>query len=171
MDSAVYRIIDANFNRAREALRVIEDYCRFALNSKSLSARAKDLRHQLSNSIGRLDSGRLISSRDTLLDVGVDQVVEGQHKREELKDCMTAGCKRLVEALRVLSEAIQVQDKDAAGQIEQMRYAAYTLEKDIVLISEPFEKFKNVELYVVLTSNFPADILSLAAKCASSGGA
>ena len=28
MESAVYRVIDANFNRAREALRVIEDFCR-----------------------------------------------------------------------------------------------------------------------------------------------
>lgn len=171
MDIAVYRIIDANFNRSREALRVIEDYCRFALNSKSLSTRVKKLRHQLCSAIEQLDSGRLISSRDTLSDVGVDQVVEGQHSRDSLKDCLTAGCKRLVESLRVLSEAIQLHDKVIAGQIEQMRYTAYTLEKDIVLISGPYEKFKNVELYVILTSNYPSDILSLATKCAASGGA
>ncbi len=169
MDSAVYRIIDANFNRAREALRVIEDYCRFALNSKSLSARAKELRHKLCSLIGQLDSGRLISSRDTLSDVGVDQSVPGQNSRDDLKDCFTAGCKRLVEALRVLSEVIQIQDKSVAGQIEQLRYAAYTLEKDIVLVSEPYEKFKKVELYVIVTSNFPAEILSLVYNCASGG--
>jgi hypothetical protein len=107
MDNAAYRIIDANFNRAREGLRVIEDYCRFALNSKSLSARAKELRHQLCRTIGKLDSGKLIASRDTLADVGVDQVIEGQHRREDLKDCLTAACKRVVEALRVLSVVIQ----------------------------------------------------------------
>ncbi|MHC4546595.1 MAG: hypothetical protein ACYSYL_19120, partial [Planctomycetota bacterium] len=28
MERAVYRIIDANFNRGREAIRVVEDYCR-----------------------------------------------------------------------------------------------------------------------------------------------
>ena len=164
MDNAAYRIIDANFNRAREALRVIEDYCRFVLNSKSLSARAKELRHQLCSSIQKLDSGRLISSRDTLADVGVDQVVEGQHRRENLKDILTAACKRLVEALRVLSEVIQIQDKSLAGEIEQLRYAAYTLEKDVVLISEPFEKYKKVELYIIITSNFPSDIFSLTSK-------
>ena len=43
MESAVYRIIDANFNRAREATRVIEEFCRFALNSELLTARALDL--------------------------------------------------------------------------------------------------------------------------------
>jgi len=32
MERAAYRIIDANFNRAREALRVMEEYCRFGLN-------------------------------------------------------------------------------------------------------------------------------------------
>ncbi len=166
MDNAANRIIDANFNRAREGLRVIEDYCRFALNSKSLSARAKELRHQLCRSIGKLDSGKLIASRDTLADVGVDQVIEGQHRREDLKDCLTAACKRVVEALRVLSEVIQcvegvspsfkiIRGQDArdtiSKQIEQIRYAAYTLEKDIVLISEPFEKFKKVELYIIIT--------------------
>jgi thiamine-phosphate pyrophosphorylase len=171
MDNAANRIIDANFNRAREALRVIEDYCRFVVNSKSLSARVKELRHQLCASIGKLDSGRLISSRDTLADVGVDQVVEGQHSREDLKDCLTAACKRVVEALRVLSEVVQIRDKSIARQIEQLRYAAYTLEKDIVLISEPLEKFKKVELYIIITSNFPSDILSLTAKCAASGAA
>ncbi|MHC4087152.1 MAG: thiamine phosphate synthase, partial [Planctomycetota bacterium] len=45
MEQAVYRIIDANFNRSREAIRVVEDYCRFALNSVLLTERAKQFRH------------------------------------------------------------------------------------------------------------------------------
>src|SRR5438445_3314847 len=35
------RILDAGFNRAREALRVIEDYCRFVLDDVFLSAELK----------------------------------------------------------------------------------------------------------------------------------
>ena len=46
MERAGYRILDANFNRAREALRVVEEYCRFVLNSGALSERAKRLRHE-----------------------------------------------------------------------------------------------------------------------------
>ena len=78
MERSAYRIIDANFNRAREAARVIEEYCRFALNSGTLTERAKQLRHQLCAAISRLDAGKLVSSRDTLGDVGVGKTVPNQ---------------------------------------------------------------------------------------------
>ncbi len=169
MERAVYRIIDANFNRSREAIRVIEEFCRFALNSGPLTERAKQIRHELSSAIGRLNAGRLISSRDTLGDVGVGKTVDEQLVRGELRDCFTAGCKRLTEALRVLAEMTQTQDRSVAETIEKLRYAAYTLEKDIALFSDAFEKFKGVRLYVIITSNLPADIISLTCKCAAGG--
>jgi thiamine-phosphate pyrophosphorylase len=169
MERAVYRIIDANFNRAREAIRVIEDYCRFALNSAPLSERAKQLRHQLSAAINKLDAGRLISSRDTLGDVGAGKTVDTQLTRSSLNDCFTAGCKRLTEALRTLAEMSHTQNRAVAETIEKLRFAAYALEKDIVLFAEPAEKFKRVGLYVVITSNLPADVISLAHKCVAGG--
>ena len=46
---------------------------------------------------------------------------------------------------------------------------AYTLEKDIVLFSEPVEKFNRVRLYVIITSNLPAEVLALASRCAAGG--
>jgi thiamine-phosphate pyrophosphorylase len=169
MERAVYRIIDANFNRAREAIRVIEDYCRFALNSALLSERAKRLRHELSAAINKLDAGKLISSRDTLGDVGVGRTVDAQLTRSGLNDCFTAGCKRLTEALRTLAEMSQTQNRSVAETIEKLRFDAYTLEKDIFLFGEPAWKFKHVGLYVVITSNLPADIISLAHKCTAGG--
>jgi len=169
MEHAVYRIIDANFNRAREAIRVVEEFCRFSLNSVPLTERARQIRHELSAAIGKLDAGRLISSRDTLGDVGLGKTVERQLARGNLKDCFTAGCKRLTEALRVLAEMTQTQDRSVAETIEKLRYAAYTLEKDIVLFSDAFEKFQGVGLYVIITSNLPADVISLACKCAAGG--
>ncbi len=36
MEKSVYRIIDANFNRGREAARLVEEFCRFALNNPQL---------------------------------------------------------------------------------------------------------------------------------------
>ena len=169
MERAAYRIVDANFNRAREALRVVEEYCRFGLNSGTLSERAKKLRHELCAAIGRLDSGRLLAGRDTLGDVGVGQKVEGQHQRATLKDCFTAAAKRLTEALRAMAEVIQTHDRAVAEAIERLRYESYTLEKDIVLFSEPVEKFNRVRLYVIVTSNLPAEVLALASKCAAGG--
>jgi thiamine-phosphate pyrophosphorylase len=39
------RLIDANLNRAREGLRVLEDLARFELDDAALSERAKQIRH------------------------------------------------------------------------------------------------------------------------------
>ena len=169
MERAANRIIDANFNRAREACRVIEEFCRFVLNSGLLTERAKKLRHELSASIGKLDAGRLMAGRDTLGDVGVGTTVEKQLTRGNLNDCFIAGCKRLTEALRALAEVIRIDNESVAAAIEKLRYDAYTLEKDIVLFSDTSAKFKKVKLYIVITSNLPAEVLSLAYKCAGGG--
>ena len=169
MERSVYRIIDANFNRAREAVRVIEEFCRFALNSAPLTERAKQFRHELSACLGKLDAGRLISSRDTLGDVGVGKTVDSQLERANLSDCFTAGCKRLTESLRTLAEMTQTINPSVAETIEKLRFAAYALEKDIVLFSDTAERFKQVRLYVIISSDLPADVLSLTHRCAAGG--
>jgi thiamine-phosphate pyrophosphorylase len=165
MERAVYRIIDANFNRAREAIRVMEDYCRFLLNSAILSSRAKELRHQLSMRINQLDANKLLVCRDTLNDIGTIETEKNRINRADLKECFTAAGKRLSEALRVLAETASTVNQATAQAIEQLRYACYTLEKDIVLFSEPLERFKRVRLYIIISSNLPSEVLFLTAKC------
>jgi thiamine-phosphate pyrophosphorylase len=169
MERAVFRIIDANFNRAREAIRVMEDFCRFYLNSAALSGRCKKLRHDLSAAIGLLDSGKLLAGRDTLSDVGTAIKVEGQLTRNDLKDCATAAAKRLTEALRTMAEAVQTINQSAAAAMESLRYQAYTLEKDIFLAGSVREKFKSVRLYALITADYPADIIRLARACCEGG--
>ncbi len=44
---SILRILDANFNRAREALRVMEEYARFVLDDASLTEAMKCARHEL----------------------------------------------------------------------------------------------------------------------------
>jgi thiamine-phosphate pyrophosphorylase len=169
MERSAYRIIDANFNRAREACRVVEEFCRFVLNSSSLTERAKKLRHKLSASIGKLNAGRLIAGRDTPGDVGVGMTIEKQLTRGNLNDCFIAGCKRLTEALRALAEIIRIDNESLAAAIEKLRFDAYTLEKDIIIFSDTSAKFKSVRLYIVITSNLLADVISLTHKCAAGG--
>ena len=180
MERAVYRIIDANFNRAREALRVIEEFCRFALNSAPLTERAKQLRHELSAAINKLDAAHLLSSRDTLGDVGAPLLAPASRRgypgqwpglieRTDLKSTFTAACKRLTEALRTLTEMTQTQNRSIAQILEKLRFDAYALEKDIVLFAEPAEKFKRVKLYVIISSNLPADIICLTQRCVAGG--
>jgi thiamine-phosphate pyrophosphorylase len=167
MERAAFRIIDANFNRAREAIRVMEDFCRFYLNSSVLSGRCKKLRHDLSAAIAMLDSGKLIANRDTLSDVGTTIRVEGQLVRGHLKDCATAAGKRLTEALRSIAEAAQTISHPLAAAVESLRYEAYTLEKDIFISGSVREKFKSVQLYALITADFPADIIRLVQACCS----
>ena len=132
---AAYRIIDANFNRAREGLRVIEDYCRFALDSKLLTERVKNLRHKLCECIGKLDSDALIACRDTTNDVGTaESIASKKQPRSDLETVLVAACKRLPEAMRAISEAMQTIDAELAERIESLRYEFYTLEKDIVCV-------------------------------------
>jgi thiamine-phosphate pyrophosphorylase len=169
MARAVYRIIDANFNRAREALRVIEDFCRFSLNSAPLTTCAKQLRHELSAAIGKLDAAQLIAARDSLGDVGAGTTVDNQFRRNDLRDCFTAGCKRLTESLRTLAEMTQTLNPTVAQTIEKLRFSAYTLEKDIILFSDTAEKFKPVRLYIIISSSLPADVFSLTHRCLAGG--
>ncbi len=169
MERAGYRIIDANFNRAREALRVTEDYCRFNLNCAPLSGRAKEMRHQLSSAIAQLNAGQLLASRDTPGDVGVGQTIEDAIGRGDLKDSLTAACKRLPEALRVIAETLRSFEPGIADQIERLRYAGYTLEKDIALFADAQDKFSKVRLYVLISSNLPTNIFALTSQCIAGG--
>ena len=47
LDTRVARLIDANLDRAREGLRVVEDWCRFGLDREDLVVPIKDWRQQL----------------------------------------------------------------------------------------------------------------------------
>lgn len=172
MERAIYRIIDANFNRAREAARVMEEYCRFALASSALSLRAKELRHRLCRAADQLDARMLAAARDCDDDVGRGMRVGDQMVRGSLADCSTAAAKRLTEALRALAETVGVLDPDLAGAFEALRFDAYTLEKDITLTAIAAERFKAVRLYVLITTgpdDPPGRIVDLAAQCADGG--
>jgi len=169
MDRSAYRIIDANFNRAREACRLIEEFCRFTLNYSLLTDRTKQLRHKLCSVIDKLDAGLLLANRDIQGDVGAAKQLDSQMVRRSVYDCFTAACKRLTEALRVLSEMLGPLDKAQADALERLRFDAYALEKDIALFADTAEKFGKVHLYVIITSDLPAEIITLASRCIKGG--
>src|SRR5213079_407857 len=69
MNSPVLRLLDANLNRAREALRVVEDYARFVLNNDAICGELKQLRHDLATSTAAIARDAILH-RDTPGDVG-----------------------------------------------------------------------------------------------------
>ena len=169
MEKAVYRIIDANFNRSREALRVMEEYARFVLNNKDLSARTKEIRHLISSEIEKLDRLKLLNARDSISDVGFGLEVPGQLKRTNLNDTLSAACKRLSESLRALTEVISTINPDSGWKIEKARFAGYTLEKDIFLAADSFLKYDSVRLYLLIDDKAASDLPNLIKQYADGG--
>src|SRR5690606_19698823 len=100
------RILDANLNRAREALRVLEDIARFALDDRELSGELKSMRHALRDAASLLgvDDLELIAARDAAHDVGKDVKTAAEGERESLRSVASAAGKRLTEALRSIEE-------------------------------------------------------------------
>ncbi|EQD47304.1 thiamine-phosphate pyrophosphorylase, partial [mine drainage metagenome] len=95
-------MLDANCNRAREALRTLEDHCRFVLNDAELSEICKRLRHELCSALAVLGADNAVLYRDTPGDVGVNIKTRDELRRGTLENIVTAAAKRLTEALRVL---------------------------------------------------------------------
>src|SRR5205823_9160884 len=75
------RVLDANFNRAREAARVLEDYCRFALDDRFLTEQVKELRHGLAAAASRVPANLLLAARETQRDVGTTVSAPGEYDR------------------------------------------------------------------------------------------
>jgi thiamine-phosphate pyrophosphorylase len=135
-NDGLFRMLDANANRAREALRVIEDVARFVLDDAELAGEAKAIRHALGAALSvPAWAGRMVAARDTPHDVG--RAIEGslEHRRPDIAAIATAAGKRLSEALRSIEECCKALDGGAmaAREIEAARYAGYEVEKRIVL--------------------------------------
>lgn len=129
--SAIPRILDANLNRAREALRVMEDAARFALNDGILCGELKSMRHALRASVECLPPGWLEVNRDTAEDVGTQITATSEMKRAGLLDIVIASGKRLTEALRVIEELLKTIDVTAAARIKSLRYRAYEIDAQL----------------------------------------
>jgi thiamine-phosphate pyrophosphorylase len=149
-DPAVLRIIDANFNRAREALRVAEDYARFALDASHLTEELKRLRHRLRAAVEALgpSAAEMLAARDTAGDVGTPLATEAELQRADAASVAQAAFKRLPEALRCLEEYGKTLDAEAARGIEDLRYRGYELELQMFRL--PRKRLEEAVLYLIL---------------------
>jgi thiamine-phosphate pyrophosphorylase len=122
------RLLDAAANRAREALRVLEDVARFILNDAVLSQELKGLRHGLQQTIAKLANHRPLLARDTIGDVGTAISLPSEMTRGSLLSLVRSNAARAQEALRSLEELAKLTDSELAGRFEQLRYRTYTIE-------------------------------------------
>jgi len=170
MDNAL-RILDANFNRAREALRVMEDYARFVLDDASLSARLKQARHDLRIAFPDSIRESLVRHREIIHDVGRDITTEAERRRETSSDVVIAACRRLSEALRTMEEYTKTLDPDVAARLEQLRYAGYELERLLTVTLQARDRLSGLKLYVLITESLCRNDWYATAKAALRGGA
>lgn len=152
MDKKLMRILDANLNRAREALRVMEDYARFVLNLAKLSSELKNARHELRELAEMLDTQALLSGRNTPGDPGTKLCSATEMKRTDALAVVTAACKRATESLRVLEEFSKTTQPPAAKKFEQLRYNCYDWEVQLISRGQAKEKLQQMRLYVLISS-------------------
>jgi hypothetical protein len=124
----VARLLDANLDRAREGLRVLEDWARFGLDRPDLVVRTKDLRQRLA----RVHRDRYKQARHTATDPAAGLSHPAQAERVSPARVVAANAARVQEALRVLEEFGRSLDPALAREAARSRYALYDLELELM---------------------------------------
>lgn len=123
MDKNHLRLIDANLNRLREGIRVVEDIFRYIYNNKEISTKLKSLRH-----IARTKNYyELLETRDVENDV-LRESIKSEQNREDLNSILIANFKRAQESSRVLEELTKLSSIEDSENFKYIRYELYNLE-------------------------------------------
>ena len=119
------RTLDANINRFKEGIRVVEDILRYEFNSP-LAKELKSIRH-----IKIPDYEEITNFRDSINDI-LKPSTKSELKRKNLKDLIVSNMKRAQESARVLEEIYKLIDLNISEKFKNARYKLYALEKDIL---------------------------------------
>ncbi|KKZ10039.1 MAG: thiamine-phosphate pyrophosphorylase [Candidatus Synechococcus spongiarum 15L] len=159
----VARLLDANLNRAREGLRVVEDWCRLGLQRPELVARLKDYRQRL----GQCHSSTLKQVRHAASDPATGLAHPAQQERSTPQQVVAANCARVQEALRVLEEFGRQGAAELATTAATIRYGLYDLETVILANQERHHTLRQARLYLV-TQPVP-ELLGVVKACLEAG--
>ncbi len=160
--SVIYRILDANLDRAREGLRIIEEWCRFGLNHAALTEECKRLRQELA----QWHTDKIRSARNTPGDPGTDLTHEREEHRRSISQLLQVNLCRIEEALRVLEEYGKLEDVEMGRVCKQMRYRVYTLESQLMAYRR-HQQLLEARLYLVTS---PMEELLEVVEAALQGG-
>ena len=124
------RLIDANLNRLREGIRVVEDIFRYVYNDKDIATKLKTLRHQ-----SRIECyEELLESRDIVNDC-LKVSTKSEQSRKDLYSILVANFKRAQESSRVLEEFTKLESANSSEIFKSIRYELYDLEKALTKIT------------------------------------
>ncbi|MBE9040564.1 thiamine phosphate synthase [Oscillatoriales cyanobacterium LEGE 11467] len=159
---ALGRILDANLDRAREGLRIVEEWCRFGLESSALTNECKELRQALAS----WHTAELREARDTPGDPGTELTHPQERERTNIEQVLIANLCRTQEALRVLEEYGKLYQPKMGDALKQMRYRAYALESQLLAKGRQ-QKLQQAPLYLVTSPN--DDLLGIVEKALQGG--
>ena len=128
-DSRIYQILDANLDRAREGLRVLEDWARFGLGKEKYVEKIKNFRQILGKN--HLEVYKL--SRNHIEDKCKGLTHQEQINRKTSEQIVSSNSARVQEALRVIEEFSRLKNNELSKIASEIRYEIYTIE--IVLLS------------------------------------
>jgi len=127
----LYRILDANFNRTKEGLRVCEDLCRYVWDQRTFTRAFKDIRHELTGVMAGLDAQKALEARHIQGDVGRGTSAS-ESKRDDISAVFWANSQRVKESLRVLEEVTKLMDTGVSSKLKALRYKVYALEQKVI---------------------------------------
>lgn len=162
LEPAICRILDANLDRAREGLRIIEEWCRFGLNSGSMANECKQMRQELAS----WHTQEIRAARDTPGDPGTTLTHAREEQRTSIEQLLQANLCRVEEALRVLEEYGKLYNPQMGAVFKQMRYRVYILESNL-LTYRRHQLLERSHLYLVTSSS---DQLFTTVEAALQGG-
>lgn len=172
-DRAVARLLDANFNRAGEGLRVMEDHARFILNDAAQSARIKSLRHELAACRKCWPAEELLAARNVRGDLARTNSTKSEQHRADAEAVARAAARRAAEAVRALEEYAKIEGEppEAAARLGAIRYAIYECEAAILVGTNRRQRLHNARLHVLITERHCHGEWRAAAQAALQGGA
>jgi thiamine-phosphate pyrophosphorylase len=162
IESAVLRILDANLDRAREGLRIIEEWGRFGLDDEQTINACKQMRQALA----KWHTQTIRNARDTERDRGTQITHPQEAQRQSLEQLLSANFARTQEALRVLEEYSKLYNTEMAAACKQMRYQVYILETHL-LTHHRHRQLEQAQLYLVTS---PVENLVSIVEAALQGG-
>ena len=151
-DNRIAQLIDANLDRAREGLRVMEDWCRFALKRNDFSIQIKDWRQQLGAFHHNIYREARLTSEDPAK--GVSHPL--QKTRTTPQEIFLANSSRVQEALRVLEEFTRITDPKLSQLASKIRYESYEIEIKVINANEALGNrriLKDCSIYLITTNN------------------
>jgi len=147
-DLRIYQIIDANLDRAREGLRVLEDWARFGLGKEKYVKKIKNFRQILGKNLLEVNK----QSRTHIKDKCKGLTHQEQINRKTSEQIISSNSARVQEALRVIEEFSRLHHHELSKIASKIRYEIYTLEIDLLNLSK-FKKsgeiLKENDLYVI----------------------